>query len=95
MVFICGVIAHSKGKNGEDPRFNAVGAIAGNLGYIVLRALKYLLIYVYLLKMKPFTAMLLTLNGVLVSIFKAIVTVVVVLILAPIIQRKMKRVRLS
>lgn len=95
MVFICGAIAHGKGKNGEDPRFNAVGAIAGNLVYIVLRALKCLVVNMYLLKMEPLTAMLLTLNGVLVSIFKAIVTVAILLILVPIIQRKMRCVRLD
>ena len=95
MAFICGAIAHGKGKNGEDPRFNAVGAVAGSLVYIVLRALKCLVVNMYLLKMEPLTAMLLTLNGVLVSIFKAIVTVAVVMVFVPVIQRKMKRVHLS
>ncbi len=95
MVFICGVIAHSKGRNGEDPMYNMIGAISGNLVYVILRAIKCLLVNLYLLHMEPLTAMLLTLNGTLVSIFKAVVTVTVVMILVPLIQRKIKSVRLG
>lgn len=95
MVFICGVIAHSHDKNGEDTLYNILGSASGSLTYIVLRTLKSLIVNLYFLKMEPLTATLLTLNGCLVSLFKSAITVTVVATLAPLIKRKMKSARLK
>lgn len=95
MVFVCGAIAHCKCKNGKDNRYNAFGAICGNLFYVFLRTIKYICVNLYLLEMEPLAAVLLTLNGTLISLFKASITVTVVVILAPLIQEKFKSIRLG
>lgn len=89
MTFICGTIAYNNGKNGENQFYNIIGATVGSVVYIVLRAIKSLIINLYLLKMEPLTAILLTLNGTFFSVLKTIFTVGAVAILLPIIREKL------
>lgn len=89
MTFICGKIAYNNDKNGENQFYNVIGATVGSLVYIILRTIKSLVINLYFIRMEPLAAMLLTLNGTVLSVLKTIFTVGAVAVLLPIIREKL------
>lgn len=89
MAFICGTIAYSNNKNGEDRVYNIVGAISGSLVYMIFRAIKALVINLYFLNMEPLTALLLMMSGLVVSLLKTAFTVGAVAVLFPIMREKL------
>ena len=89
MVFICGKIAYCNGKNADDQFYNMLGAIVGSLVYILLRFIKSLVIKVCFLGMQIETALILTLNDVMLSLIKTVFVVIAVVILVPLLKNKL------
>lgn len=89
MAFLTGKIAYSKNKNGNYQFYNILGAVIGSSVYIILRAIKSFLVNLYVLKMEPLTAILITSNGLLLSIIKTAFSIMAVAALLPIIQKKL------
>lgn len=95
MVFVCGVISHGNNRNGENQVYNTIGTISGSFIYIILRAIKSLIIKICFLKMESTTAIILTLTDVAMSIIKTLFVVIAVFVLVPIIQEKLRKRKLS
>lgn len=95
MTFICGTIAYSNNKNGEDYLYNIVGATTGSLVYMGLRSIKALVINLYFLDMEPLTALLFMLSGLIVAVLKTAFTVGAVAVLFPIMKEKLNSRKLQ
>lgn len=90
MVFVCGIISHNNDRNGKNQFYNTIGTITGSLIYILLRTIKAFIINKYFLGMETTTAIILTLNGTLLSLIKTVFVVIAVFLLVPLIQEKLK-----
>ena len=90
MVFICGKIAYSNGKNADDPIYNMLGASVGSIIYILLRFIKSLVIKVYFLGMETETALILSLNDVMISVIKTVFVIIAIVILVPLLKEKLR-----
>lgn len=90
--FVCGGIAHSGGKNGENVTRNLLGSVAGSVTYTVLYVLKSFLKKVWF-ELTPWQgAMALTAPKLVTSLVNGMVAVVVAVPLAGMIAAALKRV---
>ena len=91
MAFVCGYIARRNRKKGRDHFYDIVGAVVGSLIYIVLGAMKALIVNLYFLKMEFLTALLFTLNGALISLIKTVFTIIFLSVLLPFLKEKLEK----
>ena len=88
--FVAGFIAHGFGRNGESRLFNAVGAVAGSLSYVVVYLLKNFINEYYILRNPIETVVTkLVIKGSS-SVVNGITAVIVALILLPAFKKAMK-----
>ena len=88
--FVAGFVAHGFGRHGESRLFNAVGAVAGSLSYVVVYLLKNFINEFYILRNPIETVVTkLVIKGSS-SVVNGITAVIVALILLPAFKKAMK-----
>ena len=91
MAFICGKIAYSKNKNGENAKINIFAAFIGLFFYIILHAAKGMIVNVYFLNMNFIAASVLMSKSIFFSIINAILAAFIAVPLSGIIKKYLKR----